>query len=48
MALLTHSMGANYILYFLRWVTENAGDKWIDEKLITLIVKLINIDFLLV
>jgi hypothetical protein len=26
-------MGANYILYFLRWVTEEAGDKWIDEKL---------------
>jgi hypothetical protein len=34
-ALLSHSMGANYVLYFLRWVTEQAGDQWIDEKLET-------------
>lgn len=31
-ALLTHSMGANYVMFFLRWVTENAGEKWLDEK----------------
>lgn len=31
-ALLTHSMGSNYIMFFLRWVTEQAGDQWIDEK----------------
>jgi esterase/lipase superfamily enzyme len=31
-ALLTHSMGANYVYFFLRWVTEQAGDQWIDEK----------------
>ncbi|CAF1357973.1 unnamed protein product [Adineta steineri] len=34
-ALLTHSMGTNYIMYFLRWVTENAGDQWIDENVAT-------------
>ncbi|CAF1479861.1 unnamed protein product [Adineta ricciae] len=34
-ALLTHSMGANYVLYFLRWVTENAGEQWIDENVAT-------------
>ncbi|UJR26566.1 hypothetical protein I4U23_007887 [Adineta vaga] len=34
-ALLTHSMGANYVLYFLRWVAENAGDQWIDDNVAT-------------
>ncbi|CAF1139934.1 unnamed protein product [Rotaria sordida] len=34
-ALLTHSMGANYIYYFLRWVTEQAGDQWVDENVAT-------------
>ncbi|CAF3251302.1 unnamed protein product [Rotaria socialis] len=34
-ALLTHSMGATYVLYFLRWVTEQAGDQWIDDNVAT-------------
>ncbi|CAF2701193.1 unnamed protein product [Rotaria sp. Silwood2] len=34
-ALLTHSMGANYVFYFFRWVTEQAGDQWIDENVAT-------------
>ncbi|CAF1301231.1 unnamed protein product [Rotaria sp. Silwood1] len=34
-ALLTHSMGANYVYYFLRWVTEQAGDQWIEENVAT-------------
>jgi len=29
-------MGANYIFFFLRWVTEKAGDQWIGEKLFLL------------
>ena len=32
-ALITHSMGAKYVFYFFRWVTEQVGDQWIDEKL---------------
>ncbi|CAF1626719.1 unnamed protein product, partial [Didymodactylos carnosus] len=33
-ALISHSMGTNYVFYFLRWVTENSNNsEWIDDNI---------------